>query len=89
MCFRIFKQFQLQPTGSVCAHAAAGGCLSCLHLAHELGDWVNTYTAIQAAFQGGSKAPVLSTEDDTFYCGDEDVATKDDTFYSRDEDVVL
>ncbi len=52
-CLQVFEGFQLRKTGSICLHAADAGHLPCLRLAHQLGDWLNTYSAIQAAVQGG------------------------------------
>jgi hypothetical protein len=51
-CLQVFGQFQLRFTGSICVHAAGAGHLPCLRLAHQLGDYLNMETAVQAALQG-------------------------------------
>ncbi len=57
-CLRVFKQFQLRFTGSICLHAADTGDLLCLRLAHQLGDYVDMHTAMQAVVQGRSQFSV-------------------------------
>jgi hypothetical protein len=51
-CLRIFQHFKLRFTGSICLHAADAGQLPCLRLAHQLGDYLMTHSARQAAAQG-------------------------------------
>jgi hypothetical protein len=52
-CLRVFDAFQLRITGSICMHAAAAGHLPCLRLAHQLGDYLTTHSAMRASVQGG------------------------------------